>query len=116
MNLNDLLDRIDDLRGFCPELDTVADAFEGLATRTYSRDLRQTVVARLAGCEDDDTVTVLALLVQHLCTTGTDMASMPDADRKKSERYGQDVALFLTDRHLHTPASEASALIDSSAI
>lgn len=112
MNTEDLLDRIDALRGVCPELDQAADALEGLATRDFDRDLRQTVVARLAGSSDDDAVTVLALLVQHLCTTGADLTSMPDADRKEAERYGQDTALMLTHPELHQPASEAAALID----
>lgn len=115
MNTEDLLDRIHTLRGVCPELDQTADALEGLATRDYHRDLRQTVVARLAGSAGDDAVTVLALLVQHLCTTGTDMASMPDADRKEAERYGQDTALMLTHHELHQLASEAAALIDPTA-
>jgi hypothetical protein len=102
---------LDQLRGVNTDLDEIADRIEALATRTYTRDERQTVIARLAGNADDDLITALALLVQHLCTV-PDGQAMDDTDRKTAERHGQDAALWLTDWHLRRPASSAAALID----
>ena len=104
---------IDQLRGVNADLDKVADGLEGLTTRTYDRDERQTTIAFLTGNADSDLVTVTAVLTQHLCTVPADQG-MREQDRKTAEQHGQDVALLLTDPRLHQPASEAAALIDPS--
>jgi len=102
---------LDQLRGFNADLDEIADRIEALATRAYTRDERQAMVARIAGNADDDLITALALLTQHLCIVPADQA-MDDTDRKTAEQHGQDAALWLTDWTLRKPAAQAAALID----
>lgn len=102
---------LDQLRGFNEDLDEIADRIEALAARKYTRDERQAMVARVAGNADDDLITALALLTQHLCIVPAEQV-MDETDRKTAERLGQDAALWLTDWTLRTPASEAAALID----
>jgi hypothetical protein len=104
---------LDQLRGVNEDLDAVADRIEALATRTYSRDERQTVIARIAGNADDDLVTALALLVQHLTIVPAEQP-MDDNDREKARLHGEDAYTRLTDWHLRGPASAAAALIDIS--
>ena len=106
-----LAEVLDQLRGVNPDLDEIADRIEALATRTYTRDERQTVIARIAGNADDDLITALALLTQHLCIVPA-TEPMPDTDRKQAEQYGQDAAMWLTDWRTRRPAASAAALID----
>jgi hypothetical protein len=104
---------LDQLRGVNEDLDEIADRIAALATRTYTRDERQTVIARIVGNADDDLVTALALLARDLCTVPADQP-MDDNDREKARLHGQDAFSRLTDWHLRGPASAAAALIDIS--
>lgn len=106
-----LAEVLDQLRGVNPDFDEIADRIEALATRTYTRDERQTAIARIAGNADDDLITALALLTQHLCIVPAEQP-ISDADRKKAEQYGQEAALWLTDWELRRPAAQAAGLID----
>ena len=106
-----LAEVLNQLRGVNADLDEIADRIESLATRTYTRDERQTVIARIAGNADDDLITALALLTQHLCIVPAS-TPMPEPARKQAEQHGQDVALWLTDWTLRRPAAEAAGLID----
>jgi hypothetical protein len=108
-----LADTLDQLRGINSNLDTIADALENLHHRTYTLDERQTVIARLTGNADDDLVTALALLTQHLCTRIPATPALDDTDRKALEQHGQDTALWLTDWRLRQPAAEAAALLET---
>lgn len=110
--MNEHLEEVlDQLRGINEDLDEIADRISALHARTYTRDERQTVIARIAGNADDDLITALALLLKDLCIVPGD-EPMPEQNRKEAERHGQEAALWLTDWHLRKPASEASALID----
>jgi hypothetical protein len=106
-----LAEVLDQLRGVNEDLDEIADRIEALHDRSYTRDERQTVIARIAGNADDDLLTALALLLKDLCIVPAAQA-MDDHDRKTAEQHGQDAALWLTDWHLRGPASSAAALID----
>lgn len=109
----DLAWALDQLRGFNDDLDEIADRIQALHDRTYSREERQAIVARLAGSYEDDLITAVALLAQSLCTLPAGQA-MDDHDRKTAEQHGQDIALHLLHPALHQPAAEAAALIEPS--
>jgi hypothetical protein len=106
-----LAEVLDQLRGVNEDLDEIADRIEDLHTRTYTRDERQTVIARIAGNADDDLITALALLARGLCVVPANEA-MDDNDREKARLHGEDAFSRLTDWHLRGSASAAAALID----
>ena len=99
------------LRGFNADLTEIADRIDALAARTYTRDERQALISKICGNADDDLITALALLTQHLCIVPAEQV-MDETHRKNAERLGQDAALWLTDWNLRRPASQAAALID----
>jgi hypothetical protein len=106
-----LVEVLDELRGVNEDLDEIADRIAALHTRRYTRDERQTVIARIAGNADDDLITALALLARGLCVVPASEA-MDDNDREKAQLHGEDAFSRLTDWHLRGPASSAAALID----
>lgn len=110
----DLDDVINDLRGIHPALDLIADAAQLIATDRLTRDQTQTITAKLGGCADTDTLTLIRLLIERLTDADTNpcLRDLPLAVQEKTRKQIVPLSYDLAHPDLHQPAADAAAAID----